>query len=246
MWSGARRPRVLSDAPLEIAPHIPHAIVPNGVEVSAFGSVYGDERQDVALARRATMSTTMIDLNKESLEALRLPELQEKYAAVVGETTRCPNKAWLVRKVLDAAAGSKSTTRASAASASAKTRTMTVEELQAKHFELIGRPTGSVDVPYLRWRVRQAERGRIGLGRAPRETRAGDDNRVLPLRMSSRVVEQMDAARRRLGLTSRAELFRCALHRYFVERGELDVAACFLRGDGGAGAGAIPMSEARS
>jgi len=234
---------VLPGTSVEGAPHIPDAIAPNGVEFSEIGSVYGDERPGVALARRATM--TMTDLNKETLEALRLPELQEKYAAVVGETTRCPNKAWLVRKVLEVTVRARSTPPAHAGSAS--TRTMTVEELQARHLELIGRPTGSVDVPYLRWRLRQAERGHIGVGRAPRGTREADDNRVLPLRMSSRVVEQMDEARRRLGLASRAELFRRALHRYFVESGEHEVADfLLLRGDGGTGAGAAPMSEARS
>lgn len=178
-----------------------------------------------------------VQMNEESLKALRLPELQTKYAEIVGEPTRTPNKAWLVRKILDAA---KTRTATS-------TKTMSVEELQARHQEIIGRPTGSTDVAYLRWRLRQAERGLIRVGLEPRVAHGADDILVLPLRMPAPVVERMDEARRRLGLASRAELFRRALHRYFVESGERDVADCFLlRGDGGTGAGAVPMSEARS
>jgi hypothetical protein len=190
-----------------------------------------------------------VKTSEESLKALRLPELQAKYAAIVGEPTRTPNKAWLVRKILGAAK-----TRATAAKkqtaapkTSTSTKTMSVEELRARHQEIIGRPTGSTDVAYLRWRLRQAERGLIRVGSEPRVAHGDGDILVLPLRMAAPVVERIDEARRRLGLVSRAELFRLALHRYFVESGEREVADfLLLRGDGGTGAGAAPMSEARS
>ncbi|MBK8009776.1 MAG: ribbon-helix-helix protein, CopG family [Deltaproteobacteria bacterium] len=190
-----------------------------------------------------------VKMNEESLKALRLPELQEKYAEIVGEPTRSPNKVWLVRKILETA---KTRARApkdktAASKARASTKTMSVEELQARHHELIGRPTGSTDVAYLRWRLRQAERGLMRIGSEPRVAHGADDILVLPLRMPAPVVERMDEARRRLGLASRAELFRRALHRYFVESGEREVAGFLLqRGDGGTGAGAVPISDARS
>ena len=43
-----------------------------------------------------------VKMNEDSLKALRLPELQAKYAEIIGEPTRTPNKAWLVRKILEA------------------------------------------------------------------------------------------------------------------------------------------------
>lgn len=42
------------------------------------------------------MST--VEMSEKSLKALRLPELQAKYAEIVGEPTRTPNKAWLIRR----------------------------------------------------------------------------------------------------------------------------------------------------
>jgi len=38
----------------------------------------------------------------ESLDSMRLPDLQARYAEVLGEETRCPNKRWLVRKITEA------------------------------------------------------------------------------------------------------------------------------------------------
>jgi hypothetical protein len=186
-----------------------------------------------------------VKLSESSLEAMRLPELQAKYAAIVGEPTRCPNKAWLVRKIIESSkVHAKPKSRPTSAKATTSLKTASVEELQARHLELIGRPTGSRHVGYLRWRLRQAERGLIRAGTEPRAAHGADDMLVLPLRMAAPVVERLDEARRRLGLTSRAELFRRALHHYLVESGERDVAALFARvgADGAAGA----QSDARS
>ena len=164
-----------------------------------------------------------VKMSEEFLKALRLPELQAKYAEIVGEPTRTPNKAWLVRKILEAAKTRATTAKKKPAApqTTVSTKTMSIEELQARHQEIIGRPTGSTDVAYLRWRLRQAERGLIRVGSEPRAAHGTDDILVLPLRMAAPVVERIDEARRRLGLASRAELFRRALHRYFVESGEL-------------------------
>ena len=184
----------------------------------------------------------MSKLNEADLGAMRLPELQQKYVEVVGEPTRCPNKAWLVRKIMEAAM-----TRAAStlSKPSASSKTASVDELQARHLELVGRPTSSRHVGYLRWRLRQAERGRIRIGAEPRAAHGADDVLVLPLRMPAPVVERLDEARRRLGLRSRAELFRRALHRYLVDFDEREAAALLLRGDG-SDANAPPVSKARS
>jgi hypothetical protein len=39
---------------------------------------------------------------QRELERLRLPELQERYRALLGEETRCPNRAYLIRRIADA------------------------------------------------------------------------------------------------------------------------------------------------
>lgn len=189
-----------------------------------------------------------VKMSEESLKALRLPELQAKYVEIVGEPTRVPNKAWLVRKILEAAKARAATATKKLASSKTSTSTkgMSIAELQARHQELIGRPTGSTDVAYLRWRLRQAERGLIRVGSEPRAAYDAGDILVLPLRMPAPIVEQMDEARRRLGLASRAELFRRALHGYFVESGEREVAELLLRGAGAEVAGTGAMSDARS
>jgi len=40
----------------------------------------------------------------EALDNLRLPELQARYAEVLGEETRCPNKRYLIRRITEALA----------------------------------------------------------------------------------------------------------------------------------------------
>jgi metal-responsive CopG/Arc/MetJ family transcriptional regulator len=45
--------------------------------------------------------------------------------------------------------------------------------------------------------------------------------------MAADLVTQLDAARERLGLKSRMELFRRALHAYLLEAGEVRVAEMF-------------------
>jgi hypothetical protein len=175
------------------------------------------------------------------LGELRLPELQARYAEVVGETTRCPNKGWLVRKIGEAMAqGALATVVPTSpmptddiedhGNDDRPLRELTVAELQARHLEVIGRPTGSSHVGYLRWRLRQAERGRIRTGSAASGRREGEaaDFKVLPFRVETRVVACLDEARERLGLGSRTELLRRALHDYLSGAGEREVAELLL------------------
>ena len=256
----------------------------------------------------------------EELPTLRLPELQAYYAEVLGETTRCPNKKFLVRRITEtlakqterqaamadehtqpesiaandtgkleptaepdataepapeetaapteteelaeselaaapapdvepaaselaaepraatepelAAASSASDTSAAASATGDKPLTkLTVEELQQRYQDVVGRSTGSSNRRYLIWKIRQAENGKVPVG--PRTRRSPDDPapefKVLPLRMEAEMVECLDEARQRLGLKNRMQLFRDALKTYFAAQGESEVAALFSR-----------------
>lgn len=106
---------------------------------------------------------------------------------------------------------------------------MTVEQLQAKYLEIVGRPTGSSDRGYLIWKIREAEKGRIPVG--PRQARRGEgepgDMKVLPLRLEGQAVEQLDEAWRSRGIKSRTEFLRRALAHYLTHLGANDAAALF-------------------
>ena len=44
-----------------------------------------------------------------ALDKLRLPELQEQFAEIVGEATRSPNKKYLIRRIREALVAAEST-----------------------------------------------------------------------------------------------------------------------------------------
>ena len=186
----------------------------------------------------------------EALDTMRLPDLQARFAEVLGEETRCPNKRFLVRKITEAleagADDGPANDEGDAGEAAVDTATETtqadddtgtetrltklsVEELQAKYLEVVGRTTGSANKRYLVWKIRQAQKGRIPVG--PRGTRRADgevpDFKVLPLRMEAELVTQLDEARERLGMKSRMDLFRRSLHAFLLEAGEVRVAEMF-------------------
>ena len=223
----------------------------------------------------------------EALESMRLPDLQARFAEVVGEPTRAPNRVYLVRRITEAleaqvaeasvgepepdeaqvepadeaptaAQGASPAPAADSAEAdeeapeaadsapeaaldepaataarpqmvARKLTKMDVDALRARYVEVVGRPTSSTNKAYLVWKIRQAEQGKIPVG--PRESRrtGGEpkDIKVLPLRMETELVEQLDQARERLGLKSRMELFRRALNTFLDQQGEADVAALF-------------------
>jgi hypothetical protein len=192
----------------------------------------------------------------KALEKLKLGELQARFAEVVGEETRAPNRKFLIRRITEALeaqaadqpatepepapkpAKKRRATKAAEESAqetqaddeeSTRLRDLSVEELQAIYQEKVGRPTGSANVGYLKWKIRQAEKGRITVG--PIQRRHGDgpppDFKVLPLRMEADLVVQLDEARERLGLGSRMDLFRRSLHAFLLEAGEIQVADLF-------------------
>lgn len=198
-------------------------------------------------------------MNKETrkqvkaLEKLKLNELQARFAEIVGEETKAPNRKFLIRRITEAleakaaeapveAKPKPAKKRRAAKPAEApdqepeaqeeqsdRLRDLTIEELQARYLEKVGRPTGSANAGYLKWKIRQAEKGRIPVG--PVQRRHGDgpppDFKVLPLRMETDLVTQLDEARERMGLGSRMELFRLSLHAYLQDAGETQVAELF-------------------
>ena len=177
---------------------------------------------------------------------LKVNELQAKFAEVTGETTRSPNKTFLIRRIteaLQAADGSAKAAKAKkpeadAPSAEVETTAQTeptaagekltkleVPELQSRYLEVVGRPTGSDNKAYLIWKIREAQKGRIPVGPRKSAHREGVTFKVLPLRMESDLVDKLDEAWRRQGLHSRMDLFRKSLQAFLANAGEADVAA---------------------
>jgi hypothetical protein len=114
---------------------------------------------------------------------------------------------------------------------------MTIEELQTRYREVVGRDTGSSARDYLVWKIREAEKGRVTVG--PRKTRARDgeplDVKILPLRLEAEVADKMDEAWRARGIKNRMEFLRGAIGHYLMQLGARDVAALFAS-DGSASA----------
>jgi hypothetical protein len=195
---------------------------------------------------------------KENLAALALPALWERFKEATGESTRSPNKTFLVRRIEEALAARPSEPEPAQATPSAKRNaleseptaattepamstesvpskprgrfaSMTIEELQTKYLEVVGRSTGSDDRRYLVWKIREAEKGRINVG--PRKTRAREgeplDVKILPLRLEADVADKMDEAWRSKGIKNRMEFFRGAIGAYLTQLGARDVAVLF-------------------
>ena len=212
----------------------------------------------------------------KALEKLRLPELWERFTELTGETSRSPNKKFLIRRIREARetketepaaepkrparpktpqkatkAGNSATakkatkakkrtdkesstitTRATTAKDETPLTKLSVDDLRARYFEAVGRPTGSSNASYLIWKIRQAQKGRIPIGPTRRRSSAEPgDFKVIPLRLETEVADQIDAARERLELPSRTALIRHALMLYLAKAGENDVAALLAEGE---------------
>lgn len=170
----------------------------------------------------------------EKLAGMRLPDLQAKYAEVVGETTRSPNKVFLVRKITETLEAREAEAReaeavrkivpteaarvdgsvAVLADADERLTKLDVPTLQKRYVEVVGRPTGSTNKDYLVWKIREAKKGRISIGPRVNASRPGVRYQVLPLRMASDAVALLDDAWPRLKLRSRMDLFRTAVITY--------------------------------
>ncbi|WP_223784995.1 hypothetical protein [Myxococcus sp. AS-1-15] len=111
---------------------------------------------------------------KKKLESMNLTELRARYREVVGEETRSPNKKFLIRRIEESLAAKKRRSPSRRATATAPSAPpapaaqpptsvegtqsanqrgrfagMSLEALQAKYREVVGRPTGSSDIPYV-------------------------------------------------------------------------------------------------
>ncbi|MBD3163092.1 MAG: ribbon-helix-helix protein, CopG family [Candidatus Latescibacteria bacterium] len=178
---------------------------------------------------------------KAELEAMRLPELRAKFAGVTGEETKAPNKKFLIRKIIEAMKGSESPeepadTEPKRAKPRKKTETpsddgepklskLDVPALQKKYEEVIGRTTRSESRSYLFWKIRQAHKGKVPIG--PLNRGEGIEHKVLPVRVPAVAVADLDECWKRLGMKSRTEFFRRAVHAYLEVAGETDTAALF-------------------
>ena len=187
----------------------------------------------------------MTKTKQDDLEALRLPELQAKFAEVTGEASKSPNKKFLVRRILEALedAGvatpeatekeAKPAKKATApetettedADGEPKLSKLDVPELQAKYREIVGRETRSSSKNYLVRKVRQAQQGKVAIG--PRSRGETTEHKVLPIRVPAAAVADLDESWKRLGLKSRTEFFLRAVHAYLEGAGENDTAALF-------------------
>ena len=110
-------------------------------------------------------------------------------------------------------------------------RSMTVEDLRRLYEEKVGRTTQSVDQPYLIWKITQAEKGKIRLGRvAPGQRREGTlagADKTLPLTLTAAAVAAVDGAWARTGFPNRMSFMRTAIREALLRRGESDAAAHF-------------------
>jgi hypothetical protein len=104
---------------------------------------------------------------------------------------------------------------------------LTIEELQAKYSDVLGRDTTSTDRPYLQWKIREAKKGRIRVG-PPRTREIKGPQQVLSIRVDEEVVPLLDAAWRKHGLRSRNDLVLRAIGRELAALGESEAAARFV------------------
>jgi len=178
------------------------------------------------------------------LGKMKVNELQAKFAEVTGETTRSPNKTFLIRRIAEAlqaadgnakvakakepeaaAPSAEATAQTEPTAAGEKLTKLDVPTLQARYLEVVGRPTGSDNKAYLIWKIREAQKGRIAVGPRKSAHREGVTFKVLPLRMESDLVDKLDEAWKRQGLHSRTDLFRKSLQAFLASAGEADIAA---------------------
>ncbi len=115
--------------------------------------------------------TETIQTQLDALAELRLPDLQERFAELVGEETRCPNKTYLLRRIreaLEARAAepapaptpeptdevAPAAEEPDAEDDDVRLRDLDVEQLRARYVEVVGRATSSHDRRYLIWKIR--------------------------------------------------------------------------------------------
>jgi hypothetical protein len=203
-------------------------------------------RAGPTLQERTMSKTTKKAIEK--LSTMRVNELQAKFAEITGETTRSPNKAFLIRRITEALQAAEAEAKAAkpkepeadaadeAPPAREKLTKLDVATLQARYVEVVGRPTNSDSKAYLIWKIREAQKGRIPVGPRKSARREGVTFKVLPLRLESDVVDMLDEVWRKRGLRSRTEFLRTAMQSLASSLGEPELAGLL----GGAEVGGEP------
>ncbi|MBN1656514.1 MAG: DUF2924 domain-containing protein [Deltaproteobacteria bacterium] len=121
----------------------------------------------------------------------------------------------------------------------AKLNKMKLNELQAKFAEVTGEKSRSPNKTFLIRRITETlqltnvaakpnkeKKREVQPSRIRKRGTNGQvtDRQVLPIRMQTSLVQKLDAARERLGLKNRTELFRRSLYEYLCKAGETEVA----------------------
>jgi hypothetical protein len=198
-----------SDASAETTP-----VDPNGAGIAASA---GDDASTAPRLTDATPQhgTTLSDDNaNRQPEPVREPQIEE-----AGETSDASDAA-----AMPTASRKRYIPR--------RFQAMSLADIQRLYLTTIGRSTNSSDVPYLAWKIKEAEKGRIPVG--PRRTparRRGEPTetpKVLSLRVREDALTALDAAVERLGYRSRMAFFAEAAGRLLSEHGETDAAAHFM------------------
>ncbi|MGB1014523.1 MAG: hypothetical protein ACPG4T_10350, partial [Nannocystaceae bacterium] len=108
-------------------------------------------------------------------------------------------------------------------------KALSVNDLRTAYVEEVGRPTKSTDRNYLIWKIGQARKGKVPVGPVSRtRSAAAGERRVLPLRMHEDTIDALDDVWRRHSLSSRMDMFRCALRLYLTSLDEHEAAALVL------------------
>lgn len=111
-------------------------------------------------------------------------------------------------------------------------RAMSIPDLHALYLATVGRPTKSIDVPYLAWKIKRAEL-RAGTAPAPRRRSVGTDGvprgeaKAVTLREYPDTLAALEGVCMRHGFRNRLDFFRTAARCYLEEIGEAATAAYF-------------------
>jgi hypothetical protein len=170
--------------------------------------------------------------SRAALAELSTAELQAMCRNVAGLNVRSTRREYLISRIRSAlAARAMRDSTPEAATDDRPMKELTTAELRDRYQEVVGRPTNSYRRKYLRERISEAMRGCIPVGsrtlRGPYA--APPEYQFFTLRFRRSLVERMDEIWPRLGFCSRMDFFRKALHEYFRQAGEDEVAVMLER-----------------
>ena len=182
-----------------------------------------------------------IDNVMAKLADRRLPELRAKYEEVLGESTRAPNKTYLLRRIREGleakeaeakqtrkGRGTKAAKKASKAKAGGAARKeresdgltkLTVEELQERYLQEVGRETGSDNKGYLIWKIRMARTGKVRVGPARERKHEPGTTQVVPLTLPRETVAALDEVVERTTFANRSAFLKRAIHDLLKHQG---------------------------